>query len=501
VRAAKREGQALIENREEVSRASVTRTQHSPEKFDPKPEPTPDADDVSPLELFLFRLTKDFPVPLSVLTDVERTFYRDLADASRPDVLEIDADGEPRDEADRFLMKEVWRLARESVLPIISEVEPTPEHVVRETEWILSGGKATGSGKTTVCVYYVLWFSERNPWYEKIISTVPIRAGDPFVYPFPLRDNDGKFLLHPKYRPLGALRELADAKNSLVFTDEIDNLLPGRNFEDRRQWVIVQIAKNFRKNNVTHVSSTQYIMSPDPLLRQNYQLIAVPELEKRGDDVHFKWALIPNTGPDYPEYTAWKSGVRKAAEYPSEVLLLGSGLALSGFPAVEFPWFFLFFDSAHRVPIMFQAPLDPAKVGLEAAEMKAWLEEHDSGGVWTKFFSKGEFPPSGEFNSAVRAWNIETEKMWSGEELLLIVQEFKRLFAVEEAQRPVVEEAKAEGAIPCECGRKFLSRKMFEVHVSSVQNYMSNPDSHHTAKKFEALKAQHPSLFKEAGVR
>jgi len=440
---------------------------------------------------FLLYREREIQIPLSVLADVERSFYQDLADASRPDVLENDADGNPRHEGDRWLMREVWRLARENILSIISEVEPTPPHVIHDTEWILSGGKATGSGKTTVCVYYVLWFSQRNPWYKKIISTVPIRAGNPFAYPFPLRDDDGKFLLHPKYWPLGTLRELADARNSLVFTDEIDNLLPGRNFEDRRQWVIVQIAKNFRKNNVTHVSSTQYIMSPDPLLRQNYQLIAVPDLAKEGEDVRFTWVLIPNTGPDYPEYAAWKSGFRKAAEFPTD----------DGFPAPEFPWFFLFFDSAHKVPIMFQAPLDPAKVGLEAADMKAWLQKSDSGGIWTKWLSKGESPSSGDFNSAVRAWNIEAEKMWSGDELLLIVQEFKRLFAVEEAQRPVEPMENIGHAIACECGRKFLSRKMLEVHVSSVQNYMSNPDSHHTAKKFEALKAQHPSLFKEAEAR
>src|SRR5207249_8784516 len=132
------------------------------------------------------------------------------------------------------------------------------------------------------------------------------------------------------------------------------------------------------------------------------------------------WVMIPNPGPDFPEYTAWKNGFSETAEYPDII----------EFPGPEFPWFFLFFDSAHKVPIMFQAPLDPAKVGLEAAEMKSWLQKSDSGGIWTKFLSKGEFPPSGDFNSAIRAWNIETEKMWSGDELLLIVQEFKRLFAV-----------------------------------------------------------------------
>ncbi len=486
-RAAKKKGEALTEGREEVSRASVTRTQHSSKKFDPEPGPTPEFEFSDSYDLLLFHMINNLPVPLFVLADVERTFYLDLADASRPDVLERDADGEPREEHRKFLMREVWRLARESMLPIISEIEPTPEHVVRDTEWIMVGGKATGSGKSTLSVYFALWFAQRNSWYERIVSTLPIRAGNPFVYPFPLRDNDGKFLLHPKYVPLRTIRELAGAKNCLVFTDEIDNLLPGRNFEDRRQWAVITIAKNFRKENVTHISNTQYIMSPDPFLRQNYQLVAVPDLAKERELYSMKWVMIPNTGPDFPEYDSWKKGFREAAEYPS-----------AEFPGLEFPWFFLFFDSAHKVPIMFQAPLDPAKVGHEAAEMKAWLERSDSGGIWTKFLSKGEFPPSGDFNSAVRAWNIETEKMWSGDELLLIVQEFKRLFAVEESHRPVV--AKAEGAIPCECGRKFLSKKMFEVHVSSVQNYMSNPDSHHTLKKFEVLKAQHLSLFKEVNA-
>src|SRR5207249_3163848 len=104
--------------------------------------------------------------------------------------------------------------------------------------------------------------------------------------------------------------------------------------------------------------------SPDPFLRQNYQLVAVPDLAKEREGYSMKWVMIPNTGPDFPEYAAWKNGSRRnTAEYPRD--------SPEEMPAPEFPWFFLFFDSSHKVPIMFQAPLDPAKVGLEAAEMKS----------------------------------------------------------------------------------------------------------------------------------
>ena len=52
-----------------------------------------------------------------------------------------------------------------------------------------------------------------------------------------------------------------------------------------------------------------------------------------------------------------------------------------------------------------------------------WIEETDSGGINSNYYSVGELPPEGEFKKALDAWNVTEKKMYDSDELLLISQE------------------------------------------------------------------------------
>jgi hypothetical protein len=431
--------------------------------------------------------------PLEYLEEVERTFYAGIEDASRPDFLDVVWNGEPRPEESKLLMREVWRMVREQILPAISYVEPTGYEQVRDVEFILICGKGMGGGKSCLETFMAHMQLSWNPWIRTVWSTMPLFAGDLTRYPFPLRDDEGLKFLHPKYEAVKTLRDIGTYDTGLLVLDELDNLMPGREWNDQRVYLSAKIAKELRKSKVGFIATVQYPNSPDPLIRQNVQILMIPELDKRRT-FGLEWISIRNIDADFSGYKAWKEGFGRELVPHFSADDSSSG---DSYPYPRLPWLFAFYDTFHKVPIMFQAPLDRAKAGSEASELLAWLKSSDSGGIFTRHISKGDEPPKGEFNDAVRAWNVETERLWSSDELLLITQEFLRVSALAQAAKPPNAELPEETPrlIYCECGAPFEGSLGLERHHAGLKSYMNSTNASHTLRKFERLKLAHPVLF------
>src|SRR3989441_2035701 len=227
-------------------------------------------------EKFLERMEKE----LAEAEKTEVAFYgvapNPVVEIFRDDLLQNRHDGTPRPKWEKEALRAAWKTARDYLLPRMTYAEPTSKDQVRDTDWIeIFGGK--GKHKTTLGVYLVHWHVEIFAWISAVYSTIPIYAYS-LDYPFVLRDDEGRRLLHPKYRPVRTLREIGDYENCLIFLDEIANLMPGRNFSDRTQWLVTTWTRNFRKRNVMLIATTQRETSPDPELRENFNLLLAPDV-------------------------------------------------------------------------------------------------------------------------------------------------------------------------------------------------------------------------------
>lgn len=432
---------------------------------------------------------------LNILAEIESTFFVDFNDALRPDFLENDVTGNPRNEDEKNWFRFIWQSVCDLILPSLYFTEPTPEGQLRETEWLLIFGP-TGTAKTTLSVYYVFWVLEQCPWIETIHSTTPIFAYS-LSYPFVLRDSSGNRVLHPKYVPQETLREIESYRNCLWFADELASLLPGRNAMDRRQFIIATAARNFRKENVFVIANAQREMSPDPELRENFDCLIQPELLE--DKTVLIWKLWRNNDADYSIY--------HESLFHNETPIILPANDPENFPVPILPWLFLAFDSRHKVQFLFQQPLNDETATIEAKSVYKWLEEKDNGGIYSNYYSRDKLPPDHDLNAAIRSWDVSNEKMYSKPELLLITQEFKRIFhklSEEPSAPPVsmsipVEPVKEKSPVVfrCQCGYETLSESDFLSHQITVKNSILGLVRASKAT-VEKLRQSHTNLLQES---
>lgn len=420
---------------------------------------------------------------LEVLASIEVEFYRDLQDAFREDFLINDADGNARDQMDVDFMRHVWSEARSIVLPRISFTEDTPQGMLRPTEWLLLFGQ-TGAGKSTLETYFAFWILDRNPWIKSIRSTMPIYAYS-LYYPFVIRDDDGRRIRHPKLILMKELREIESYQDCLFLADELPSLMPGRNFMDRRQFAVTSMARNFRKQNVYVVATSQREKDPDPELRENFVLLIRPDV----DEDSLTWKTWKNEDADYSYYAWHRDDYTRYPEFnPDE------------YPEPAIPWLFLAFDSRHKVPLEFQAPLTDEKAGVEAEALMSWIKMSDSGGVNSNYFSRGEFPPASELNAATKAWDVKNRRMYSGDEILLIAQEFRRLYFKIPEPEPESDpqpEAEAPREFACECGGIYTNQHHLDLHLNGVRNSILGLTNRPLSEaRVEQYRRRHPLLVK-----
>jgi hypothetical protein len=425
---------------------------------------------------------------LAFLADMELGFYRDLDDAFRPSLLTLDPDGRVRDSETVELMQFVWSEVRRIILPRIGYSEPTPEGMLRPTEWFLIFSQ-TGSGKSTLEAYYTFWVLAENPWIQSIRSTMPIYAYS-LDYPFVLRDDAGKRIPHPKYRRMKALREIEDYENCLFVADELPSLMPGRNFNDRRQFAVTSMARNFRKENVFVIATSQREKDPDPELRENFNLLIQPHIEPG----KLTWRVWPNQDAEYSDYCYHPE---RYVEYPED--------NSDDYTEPSIPWLFLAFDSRHKVPLEFQSPLTPEKSDEESGALMAWIKETDTGGIFANFYSRDEIPPTSELKMAVKAWDVANRKMYSDNELLLIVQDFKKKFhripKPDPDPEPASEEERQREFL-CECGASYTDAYKLEQHVSGVRNGILGLTNRPLPKAQVAeYRRRHPKLVESLEAR
>ena len=445
-------------------------------------------------EKFMERMERE----LLDAADTEAAFYGvapdPIVEIFRDDLLRNRHDGTPRPELEREALKEAWKTARDYLLPRMTYSEPTAKDQVRDTDWIeIFGGK--GKHKTTLGVYLVHWYVEDLAWISAIYSTIPIYAYS-LDYPFVLRGDDGRRILHPKYRPVTTLREIGEYENCLLFLDELANLLPGRNFSDRTQWLVTTWTRNFRKRNVMLIATTQRETSPDPELRENFNLLLAPDVVDSPDGRRLVWRQWLNYDSDYSEYRAWKSGYGKCLVYPKDDVD-------GGFPDPAIPWLYAAFDSRLEVPILFQEPLERSKAEFEAEALMTWIEETDSGGVNSNYYSVGELPADGELKKALDAWNVTEKKMYDSDELLLISQDFKRLYhrLPEPGSEPDGERVELR-SFECECGASYPDPHKLASHVSGVRNAIRGLTNRPLPKeRVEEYRRRHPSQVKEIDLQ
>lgn len=442
-------------------------------------------------------LEKQIEIELIEAAETEKLLYSiapdPLLEIFRDDLLENGHDGKPRPQWEKDALLKAWRIAREWYLPSMSYVEPTATTEVRDTEWLLLFGEK-GAHKTTMGVYYSHWYLGRCPWVTAAYSTIPLYA---YIldYPFVLRDNQGKRLLHPKYRPIRTLREIGRYENALVFMDEIANLMPGRNFSDRTQWLVTSWTRNFRKHNVILVATTQRETSPDPEMRENFGILVAPEIVDDDNGKKLTWKMWKNHDSDYSEYRSWKSGFSgvRATEYPDDDLD-------GNYPLPKLPWLYAAFDSRLEVPILFQEPLEKSRVEAEARSLRKWIDSTDTGGVNSSYYSRGEVPPDSDFRRALDAWNVSEQKMYDSDELLLIGQDFRRLnhapVEVEEAQAKLRAEREGPKSYECECGFAAGNRPdVLERHISGVRNIIFGLTTRRLPEaRVVELRTSHPKL-------
>jgi len=410
-----------------------------------------------------------------------------LVEIFREDLLEKDWQGNPRSEEEKEMLRLAWKYAREAFLPCMSYFEGTPKDKVNNSEWILLFGDS-GSGKTTLGIYHVFWISDSNPWIKTIYSTTPIYAYS-FDYPFVLRDDQGHRLLHPKWKETKNLREIGGYENCLFFADELANLLPGRNFQSRRQWAVTSMSKNFRKRNVYFIATVQREMSPDPELRENFDCLLRPSISHD----RLTWRFWRNKDADFSEYMRWQMGDKRVGSvvYPQDD-------SEADYPTPRLPWLFAAFDSRREVALMFQAPLTPEVAESEARSLMAWIEKTDTGGTFSNWYSRNKTPPEGEFRTAVKAWDVASEKMYSDDELLLIAQEFRRLYhrlPQEELEKPKLEKPRL---FACECGWSSPSEGKLGVHIAGIRNVILGLTTRRKpAAQVEDIRRRHPKLAGE----
>jgi hypothetical protein len=262
--------------------------------------------------------------------------------------------------------------------------------------------------------------------------------------------------------------------------------MPGRNFMDRRQFAVTSMARNFRKQNVYVVATSQREKDPDPELRENFVLLIRPDV----DENSLTWKAWKNEDADYSYYAWHQDAYTRYPEFNPDQ-----------YPEPAIPWLFLAFDSRHKVPLEFQAPLTDEKASAEAEALMKWIKETDSGGVNSNYFSRGEFPPASELNAAIKAWDVKNRKMYSDSEILLIVQEFKRRYLKIPESEPEPEPEAAEEKpkeFLCECQAQFRGEQKLAQHVSSVRNALLGLNSRPLpAARGEDYRRRHPNLVRE----
>jgi hypothetical protein len=258
------------------------------------------------------------------------------------------------------------------------------------------------------------------------------------------------------------------------------------------------MARNFRKQNVFVIATSQREKDPDPELRENFNLLIRPEI----NEARLTWRVWQNRDAEYSNYY---NNPNQFASYPDgnpDVLLFdpdGAVRDLFDYPVPAIPWLFLAFDSRHKVPLEFQAPLSPEKSDAEANALMAWIRETDTGGVFSNYYSREEVAPGSELKAAVKAWDVSNRKMYSENELLLIVQDFKRKFHKVPEPEPEIEKMPAEKPEPeifvCECGLDSPNQASLDRHVAGVKNAIRGLSSRKTPKdRIDELLRLHPKI-------
>jgi len=383
---------------------------------------------------------------LEYLAEIEKTFYPEGLEQ----FLRFDRGTEPITE----LMRYVWKTVREIILPRISYYYVAEG--LKDTEWDMVTMR-TGGGKTTTSSYLVFHYLHNLKWIQQVVSTTPIFAGDPFDYPFPLRDNNGKRMLHPKLNMLRYLRDIDQFHDCIFFFDEVGSLVPGRNFADRRQWWCATVAKNARRRNIMVVMNEQHPKNLDVLLRENVAKVIEPMLNRDLEILQFKVyenydadfsAYFSKTqlgfGPDPMVYPNWESDV---------------------FEITELPWFFGFFDTRHEVPPLFQQIMTDKKLQDETDSLERFIKDTNPGGIFANYTREDGVcdPPKPELWDAIELWNKQFEKLYVGDELLQIFMEYRKRHHVV----PVKEEKEDKEPLP-----RIIARRILE-----------NPDRYFDPKK------------------
>lgn len=388
--------------------------------------------------------------------------------------------------------------------------------VLHDTEWLVALGP-TGVGKTTVMTYYLHWVLDKfqrpdgvlDPWIEAIYSVTPffegnIIRGDMYpkeydtleqaysayrafgleetTYPAvelenehvywaknPFEGKDGKMyyrpMLHHLLRPLGVLRNIELIRNCVFFGDELGNLIPARNYQDRRQWIIAKMAKDFRRHNVYFIATDQYSKSFDILLRQNFVNQVKPLPDPTRDSISWEYYHSSND-PNFTDYVMHMN----FRVYPED--------NLAEYPIVPPSVIHRFFDSKHAVPLQFNEPLDEDKVVEQAHDFAAFLKEENPFRILDRRDQMGELRMD-LLDRSLKDWNVKRQRYWSAEELNSILARFVKedgaemnaAFAARENERLAKSQAK-------EAGKEERERQKLRYHFDCRGvNLVRNPAS------------------------
>ena len=166
----------------------------------------------------------------------------------------------------------------------------------------------SGSGKTTLARALIDATVKKQDWIRNVYTNIEIYSGDMESGRVDVNDA-GKKIWNPstyngvKLHKMRYMRQIAKAKDGILFLDELSKMLPARRHSTDYNLIYSELMSNIRKQNLHFIYTDQWRRGADVFIRTNVDYVLVPIAPLKEHDTLEYWTYeAKDTSFDFLEY-------------------------------------------------------------------------------------------------------------------------------------------------------------------------------------------------------